>query len=158
MKTLSEQGLPPNPKTIHQLVKLIIANALPSALRNSSFIVNEVPEQFLVIADENILATVLSRLLYSLVNHSESSCIRLTAKEYDDIIFVQMKSTRGFDNEAIDSDLQQAQSYAKKMNGNIGLSRDEEKVTGIVFSFPNLHFSKSQEHPESQNKTETIPN
>ena len=158
MKTLSENGAISTPKTIHQLVRLIAANALPSAARNNSFIVNEVPESFMIIADENILATVLSRLLYSLVNHGENSCIRVTAKEYDDIIFVQMKSSRGLNNDAIDNDLQQAQSYAKKMNGNVGLSKDEEKITGIVFSFPNMDFSKSHGASGSQNKTKTVSN
>ncbi len=158
MKTLSEPASACTPKTIHQLVRLIAANALPSAARNNSFIVNEVPESFVIIADENILATVLSRLLYSLVNHGENACIRVTAKEYDDIIFVQMKSSRSFSNDAIDNNLQQAQSYAKKMNGNVGLSKDEEKITGIVFSFPNMNFSKKQEITGSQNKTETVSN
>ena len=69
-----------------------------------------------------------------------------------------MKSSRGFDNKVIDSDLQQAQSYAKKMNGNVGLSRDEEKITGIVFSFPNMNFSKSHGATGSQNKTEKVSN
>lgn len=128
--------------TIHQLVKLLAANARPSALRNCSFIVNDVPAEVAIYADENILATVLSRLLYSLVNTAENSCIRISAKEYDDIAFIYLRSTRGIDNNAIDTELQQAQAYAKKMNGNIGLSRDDEKVTGIVFSFPNIDFSR----------------
>ncbi|MEP7165409.1 MAG: hypothetical protein ABI741_11985 [Ferruginibacter sp.] len=158
MKTLSETESASTPKTIHQLVRLIASNALPSAARNNSFIVNEVPETFQIITDENILATVLSRLLYSLVNHAENCCIRVTAKEYDDIIFVYMKSTRGFDNDAIDSDLQQAQAYAKKMNGNVGLSRDEEKVTGIVFSFPNMNFNKNNATHGPENKAEAVSN
>jgi len=141
MNTVSEQGSPSSPKTIFQLVKLLAANALPSASRSNSFIVNEVPSSIQIIADENIMATVLSRLLYSLVNHSENSCIRITANEYDDIVFVHLKSTRSINNDAIDNDLQSAQSYAKKMNGNIGLNKDEAKVTGIVFSFPNMHFN-----------------
>lgn len=144
METSSEQGLPSSPKTIFQLVKLLAANALPSAARNNSFIVNEVPVSIQIIADENIMATVLSRLIYSLVNHSENSCIRITANEYDDIVFVHLKSTRSLNNDAIDNDLQSVQSYAKKMKGNIGLSKDEAKVTGIVFSFPNMHFSNTE--------------
>ncbi len=158
MKNQSEYGVMPAPKTLHQLVKLLAANARPSALRTNSFIVNEVPNELMIITDENILATVLSRLLYSFVNHSENSCIRITANEYEDIIFVHMKSTRGFNNEAIDSDLQQAQSYAKKMNGNIGLSRDDNKVTGIVFSFPNLNFSKQNGSTGPHNWSEAMTN
>jgi len=158
MKNQSEPLIASAPQTINQLIKLLAANALPSALRNKSFIVNDVPAEFNIVADENMLATVLSRLLYSLVNHSENSCIRITANEYDDIIFVHMKSTRGFDNNSIDSDLQQAQSYAKKMNGNIGLSREEGKVTGISFSFPNMDFGKKENSQGSQNKTEAISN
>ncbi len=158
MKTYSENGSSSNPTTIHQLVKLISTNALPSALRNNSFIVNEVPLSFQILTDENILATVLSRLLYSLINHSENGCIRITANEYDDVIFIHLKNTRFNNNEAIDSDLQHAQSYAKKMNGNVGLSRTAEKVNGIVFSFPNLHFSKKFGSNGLQNKSETISN
>lgn len=154
MNSSSEQGLPSSPKTIFQLVKLLAANALPSASRNNSFIVNEVPASIKMIADENMLATVLSRLLYSLVNHSENSCIRITANEYDDIVFVHLKSNRSINNDAIDNDLQSVQSYAKKMNGNIGLTKDEAKVTGIVFSFPNMHFGPG----EKQSRTEAFTN
>lgn len=149
MKTISAPGINSNPETIQHLVKLIATSALPSALRNNSFIVNDVPTDFKIIADENILATVLSRLLYCLVNHAENSCIRITAKEYDDIMFIHMKSNRGFSNEAVENDLQQAQSYAKKMNGNIGLNKDDDKITGIVFSFPNMSFSKKNESNQS---------
>ena len=156
MNLTQETGAAPDPKTIHQLVKLLASNARPSALRNNSFIVNEVPVEFRIIADENMLATILSRLLYCLVNHGENSCIRVTAKEYDDIIFVQMKSDHGFDNEAIESDLQQAQSYAKKMNGNIGLSKDDDKITGIIFSFPNMDFSKKSVGFAAQNTIQTV--
>lgn len=156
MNTQSETGIQSTPATICQLVKLIAANALPSALRNNSFIVNDVPAEIRIIADENLLATVLSRLLYSFVNGAESSCIRINAKEYEDIVFVQMRSTHGIDNNAIDSDLQQAQPYAKKMNGNIGLSWENEKVTGIVFSFPNYNFSKKHQSSDSHNKNEVL--
>jgi hypothetical protein len=146
----------PSSKTIFQLVKIIAANARPSALRHNSFIVNDIPQELIIIADENILATVLSRLIYSLVNDAEDSCIRVTAREYDDIVFVQMKGAHGIDNATIENELQQAQAYAKKMNGNIGLSREDGKVTGIVFSFPNMHFNKNHHSPGSQNITEPI--
>lgn len=158
MKTLLESQVLPVPKSLHQLVRLIATNALPSASRNNSFIVNEVPEGYQIIADENILATVLSRIMYSLVNHSVQCCIRISAKEYDDIIFVYMKNTRGFDHEVIDLDLQQVQSYAKKMNGNIGLSKDDDKITGIVFSFPNMNFNKNYENAESNNNSKSLSN
>lgn len=149
MKTLSVPEINSSPETIQHLVKLIATSALPSALRNNSFIVNDVPVEFKIIADENMLATVLSRLLYCLVNNAENSCIRISAKEYDDIMFIHMKSNRGIGNEAVENDLQHAQSYAKKMNGNIGLNKDEDKITGIVFSFPNLSFSKKKESNQS---------
>lgn len=142
MKTLSELEITASPKTINHLVKMIISNALPSALRNNSFIVNDVPADLKIIADENMLANIISKLLYCLVNQSENSCIRISAKEYDDIIFIHMKSTRSINNVAVNGDLQQAQAFAKKMNGNIGLNREDDKITGIVFSFPNMDFSK----------------
>ncbi len=142
MKTLHEPEIAASPKTINHLAKMIVYNAMPSILRTNSFVVNDVPADLKIIADENMLATVLSRLLYCFVNQAESSCIRISANEYDDIIFVHMKSTRNINNDAINSDLQQAQAYAKKMNGNIGLNREDDKITGIVFSFPNMDFSK----------------
>ncbi len=143
MKTHTEPAITSNPKTINQLVKLIISNALPSVLRTNSFILNDVPADLNIIADKNMLATVLSRLLYCVVNNAESSCIRISAKEYDDIIFIHFKSSCGINNDSDNNDLQQAQAYAKKMNGNIGLDRELDKITGIVFSFPNMDFSKN---------------
>lgn len=126
------------PKTLDYLVSLLATSVLPTAVRRKSFIVNEIPREFHIAADENMLASVLGSLLHTVVTHTENSCIRIAAKEYGDIILVHLKDSSNFNNYAVANDLQQVQALAKKMGGCVSITSRREENTVIAFSFPNI--------------------
>ena len=129
---------PTTPKTLDYLVSLLATSVLPTAVRRKSFIVNEVPGEFYISADENMLASVLSSLLHTVVTHTENSCIRIAAKEYGNVILIHVKDSSNFNNYAVASDLQQIQALAKKMGGCVSITSRREENTIIAFSFPNM--------------------
>jgi|SRR5882724_10541700 len=126
-------------KTLDQLVSLLAAGSLPTAVRRKSFIVNDVPHALSITTDENMLATVLGSILHTVVCHTENSCIRIAANVYDKIVQVSMQdSSNCFNSDVVANELQQVQALAEKMGGYLSMNSKLQKVTSIAFSFPNL--------------------
>jgi hypothetical protein len=138
MKNQPTLTMPTTQKTLDHLVSLLTTSVLPTAVRKKSFIVNEVPGELHIVTDENMLASILSSLLHTVVNHTENSCIRIAASGHGNIILVHMKESGNFNNYSVANDLQQIQSLAKKIGGCISISDRRENTTTIAFSFPNI--------------------
>jgi len=140
MKTIVQSTTPNTslPKNLHQLVSLAVENSVLTAVQRNSFIVNDVPREFQIATDEKILAAILNSLLITVVNHTKHSCIRIKAKEYDDIICVFIRDNSTYSDYASTSNLEQVKLLAKKMNGNVSIRNMEDKFTSILLSFPNF--------------------
>ena len=142
---MKNQTNPANPvavstkKTLDELVSLLAAGYLPTAVRRKSFIINDVPHALSITTDENMLATVLGSILHAVVSHTENSCIRIAANVYDKVVQVSMQdSGNSFNGDAIANELQQVQALAEKMGGYLSMDSKMQKITSIAFSFPNL--------------------
>ena len=88
--------------------------------------------------DEKILGKVLEVLLSTVISNSKHSCIRIKAKEYEDIIFVSVRDNNSLSNYAENDNLQEINALAKKMNGSVSIQHIENKITTILLSFPNF--------------------
>ncbi len=137
MNPQPEPGISILPKNLHQLIGLIAGNSMPTAVKRNSFIVNEVPREFQIGADESTLAIVLDSLLSTVASNSKHSCIRIKAKEYEDILFVSVRDNSLY-SYTLDTDLAMIQALAKKINGTITVENVKEKFTTIILSFPNF--------------------
>jgi len=127
----------PATKTLDELINLLATSALPAAVRKKSFIVNDVPEKLAIVADENMLASVLSSLLHTVVNHADNSCIRIGADVQGNNVLVNVKDSSN-NYYSLANDLELVQQLAQKMCGYISVSDRQEKSVTIAFSFPNL--------------------
>ena len=77
--------------SIHQLVSRLIASLQPSAVKRNNILLNDIPRDLSVIADENTLAYVLSNLVNSAVSTTENSCIHIEAVLTDDHTMIRVK-------------------------------------------------------------------
>lgn len=125
------------PKNLHQLIGLIAGNSMPTAVQRNSFIVNEVPREFNIVTDEKILANILTRLVTTVVRNSKHSCIRIKAREYEDVIFVSIRDN-SFGTYPKTGNLEEIQLLAKKMNGHVSVENSKDSFTTILLSFPNF--------------------
>jgi len=126
----------PVPGNLHQMVCFAASNSIPKAVQRNSFIVNEVAREFEIATDETILTTLLNNLLSEVVQHTKDSCIRIKAKEYDDIICVVIKDNSMFSNYSATGNLAKIKQLAKKMKGSLSIRNMEHKFTTILISFP----------------------
>jgi hypothetical protein len=122
---------------LHQMVSILMASELPTAVRRKSFFVNDVPPECYISTDQQILATVIRGLLHTVVTHTTNSCIRITANCYGPIVLMHVKDSNSFNYNGIYEDLQPVQQIAGKMGGFVSITSKREDVTTITFSFPN---------------------
>ncbi|MBK5269838.1 MAG: HAMP domain-containing histidine kinase, partial [Bacteroidia bacterium] len=109
----------------------------PAAVRKKSFIINDVPERLAITADENMLASVLSSLLHTVVSHADNSCIRIGANVQGSNVMVNVKDSSN-NYYSLAGELELVQQLAHKMSGYVSVSDRQEKSVTIAFSFPNL--------------------
>ncbi len=123
---------------LNELMSRLVNSALPSAVRRKSFILNDIPENLYVSDNENMLAAVLSSLLNTVVNHTENSCIRVSAKPYGGITLVYIKDSGSLSNHTIVHQLKDLQLLVKKVGGCISIFTKRQETPSIAFSFPNM--------------------
>ena len=84
MEPLRSDSLHPANIFIHQLVSRLITSLQPSAVKRNNILLNDIPRDLSVMADENTLAYVLSNLVNSAVSTTENRCIHIEAIHTDD--------------------------------------------------------------------------
>jgi len=135
---LPNDSVPAPRKTLDQLVSILAAGALPSAVRRKSFIVNDVPQALPLAIDENLLASILSGMLHTIVSNTGDSCVRVAAKKLGNIILVQVRHSNRLNRYDIARELKETQNLAREIGGCVSLGNKKENSTSIGFSFMNL--------------------
>jgi len=114
----------------------ILMNSLDrTASRKHNVLVNDIPGNICIDADRQLLATVLSSLLSSVIGKARNSWIQLTAKVYSDVILLHIKDHNATPHYVVDKHLR---AMAGKMGGVVEVCSRRNNVTTIAFSFPNL--------------------
>ncbi|MCW3118459.1 MAG: hypothetical protein JWM28_2541 [Chitinophagaceae bacterium] len=123
---------------LHQLLGNILPGFQQVAQKHKSFFVNEVPEDILISADKNVVASVLGNLLKIVSRNADNSCIRVSAKAYNNVVLMHVKDNNTSNNYALNSSLSQVQPLVGKIGGFIDINTQRQKATTIAFSFSNL--------------------
>jgi len=88
---------PSEPRTfVHQIVSQLITSLQPFAVKRNNILLNDIPKELAVIADQHTLAYVLSQLVNSAVNSTENQCIHIEAvltDEHNTVIRVKDLNT-----------------------------------------------------------------
>jgi len=69
-----------SPFVLQTLASSIIKSLLPAAVRKNSFIINDIPNSFVIDADEQIIASLLTGFVEEGITNSYNNCIRIGAK------------------------------------------------------------------------------
>ena len=70
--------------SLYNLVSKLITSLQPLAVRRNNILLNDIPKDFSVSADQNTLAYVLSQLANNAVSSTENQCIYIQAVRQDD--------------------------------------------------------------------------
>ncbi len=123
---------------LHMMISRVSTSFLQAATRKNSFIVNDVPADLKVNADENMVATVFGSLLNTIIACGGHSCIRISASLYGEVALVNVKENNRLNGAEFMENLRQVQQLAEKIGGSITINNNDAHDTSIVFSFLNL--------------------
>ena len=140
MSTIKQSATPTfsTAKSLHHLVNMAAGSVRSIAVNRHSFIINEVSPEFQIETNESILIIILNQLLGTVVGNWNQSCIRIEAKEYDDVIFLTVKDNSSFASGTVAPDIDAIKTLARKMNGTISISNTDNKINSVLLSFPNF--------------------
>ena len=124
--------------SLHDLVDTLANSLHPVVRQSKSLIINDVPENIMADRNENLLAAVLGGLMKEVITHTESSCICITAKSYNNVVLLHVKNDGSLNYDSISHNLSAMQKQAEKLDGYIGFTSYRNKITTIAFSFTNI--------------------
>lgn len=80
-----------SPILVHQVVSQLITSLQPFAVKRNNILLNDIPKELSVNADQHTLAYVLSQLVNSAVNSTENQCIHIEAVLTDEHTMIRVK-------------------------------------------------------------------
>jgi len=120
---------------LRPLVNKLVISALPSAINRGSFIINDIPDETFLDADENVIALIFGKLLENTINSSHLGCIRITARQEDDYITVSVKDNNSDYSRYISGKMVKVAPLVKKIGGEINFEFNQRNNIKIVLNF-----------------------
>jgi glucose-6-phosphate-specific signal transduction histidine kinase len=140
--TLTETSTASINVSLYKLVDKVTDSLAPAACQNKSHLINNVSEEIYLEICEDKVASILSRLLNIVIHHSENSCVRISAKTFNNIVLLHLKDDGCVNYDSISYSLTDMQKQAEKIGGFVGFTSYRNKLTTIAFSFTNNGHAK----------------
>lgn len=125
-------------QTLQRLVDSIISQITPETAAGNYRIINEVHPLLTIKTDPEIVKSVIRDLINTLIENSLKRHIRISAKEYGNILLVHVKDYNNENSTASDILPFSIIDKAKSISGYVGITRHFDNTTVVAFSFPNL--------------------
>jgi signal transduction histidine kinase len=130
-----------NKIALRQLTNQLIKGILPSAISRNSFIVNDIPAETSLYADENLVAHILSNLLNNTVGSSHDGCIRVSAKQEDNHIIISVKDNNNDYSRFISGKMTKVKPAVNKIGGDLSFEFTQRNSITILVSFTNRNIA-----------------
>jgi len=118
---------------LHAFINQLFAGLQPLAMKRGSILLNGIPADLTISAEENMLAYVLWNLIKGAVNNTKSECVHIIALVKDDRTMICVKDVGAYYYHAISREYRKIQDAAEKLGGSISL--DHEGIHGASISF-----------------------
>lgn len=123
-------------------LKMVVARCLvtfqPVAVKQHSFLLNEIPADFMVTADEKILSSLVFSIFNGVVGSTWNSCIRVSAKKFGGIVLLKFRNR----NREIAYDTNRNGQHiillTEKLGASIFSSDSTLKTGALTLSFPTI--------------------
>jgi len=119
--------------SLHKLVSELTQSLLPAMVKRRSLVLNEIPRDLFIVADENMMAYVLWSLLNGVLQSTQNECIHIEALTVSDHLLIRIKDAGTYFHHAISRQYRQVQQVAEKLGGSIGIESGEDYTTNAAF-------------------------
>jgi hypothetical protein len=121
--------------SLNQLIESLLQTHRSVAIQNKSLVVNNIPKDLLINTERDMLTSLISSILATVVHYTKGSCISISAKVYHDIILLNIKDNSLINNEAVISSLNRLQPVAEQLGGNISINIAPGQTASVILSF-----------------------
>jgi glucose-6-phosphate-specific signal transduction histidine kinase len=124
--------------TLQSLINHLLRHPLSDMLRRSdSSVMNEIPPELCMVADENKIAPVIQELLATIVCNARKGRIHIRAERFRDLVILEIQDESNYNGYALDYSIRSIEPLARKIGGNISIKGQQQLETTISLSFPN---------------------
>lgn len=120
------------------IVDKLVGVFSPGSLYTGNIIFNEVSPELAIKSDKKIIFSVLRDILESVIFHSTNTCVRISARVYNDVILLHIKDCRRINDYIKYYSFDAVQRLAMKIGGFVDVTSYNETNTTITFSFANM--------------------
>ncbi len=132
MSGTKRAGLP-----LRNLVNQLVSDSLATAVQQKSIIVNEVPSNMHIAADEAMLSPVIGELLATVVANSKKGSIYISAERFSDVVIFSIQDRNTNNGYALAYSIKSIEPMAAELGGFITIKGQQQLETTISLSFPN---------------------
>jgi|EndMetStandDraft_4_1072995.scaffolds.fasta_scaffold05580_1 hypothetical protein len=137
IQQLINAALLPRDSSLYGMINNLIDDSAPLAVHNRNYVVNNVPADLQLQANDTIISSVLDKLFQTALRHTQNSVMLISAKVYGHVVLVQLKS-KGHISPALPEDISHASVKAQKTGGVIELTHYETEQASIAYCFLNV--------------------
>ena len=127
----------PGQADLRELINGLLKSYQAVAVEQKSTFINEIPAELPVLANKEILTSLLSSLLYIIARCSRDTRIRINAKSFHDVMVLHIKDSSSNDSYRVLSEFEHLKIYAQQIAGSLEITSQRNKETTIAFSFVN---------------------
>ena len=110
----------------HFALKPLVGNVaqtiLPNAVNRYSFFVNDIAPDMQVSVDKDLLASVVNKLLQTAVTQTENDCIRISAYEYQEQVFLNVHENGRCYGADLFNRMEQMTTLAAALGGTVAVT------------------------------------
>lgn len=123
--------------SLYNAVDQLIKTSIAASHLNRNTIVNNISPSLYITRYEEVIISVIQRMLQGVVGNATDSVIYLSAKElYGNMIEMRIKDENCYNTYAVAVSLQDAVPMAAKIGGHLDITNQKQKITTIAFMFP----------------------
>ena len=106
---------------MHKLVSGLVQSLMPLTVGRRNLVLNEIPGDLRVMADESMLAYVLWTLINSVVQSTQDKCIHVEALKVDRHMMIRIRGAGTYFYHSIAREYRQVQHVAQKLGGSVSI-------------------------------------
>jgi K+-sensing histidine kinase KdpD len=111
-----------NQFALKQLVGNVAQTILPNAVNRYSFFVNDIAPDLQVSVDKDLLASILGKLLQTAVTQTENDCIRISAYQYQEQVFLNVHENGRCYGADLFNRMEQMTALATALGGTVAVT------------------------------------
>jgi len=123
--------------SLKPIIGQLVAQWQPMAVKQRSFILNDVPGDFHLKADGAALTIVVAALLKSIISRTANRCIHISVKRFNDIVILRLNDSNPLMHRCSQQDWQKMNLLAAKIGGCI-IENDSNKKNSVALTFYGL--------------------